>query len=64
MSLSELPANQKNDMVVSLAALLLEDAGESYIPLFPVTAVAGNKTILVLLTQVAKDPTPLGHDYF
>jgi len=28
MSLSELPAAQKNDMVVSLAALLLEDAGE------------------------------------
>lgn len=28
MSLSELPATQKNDMVVSLAALLLEDAGE------------------------------------
>ncbi|CAN0206478.1 unnamed protein product, partial [Hapterophycus canaliculatus] len=27
MSLSELPATQKNDMVVSLAALLLEDAG-------------------------------------
>ncbi|CAN0391593.1 unnamed protein product, partial [Ectocarpus sp. 13 AM-2016] len=27
MSLSELPAPQKNDMVVSLAALLLEDAG-------------------------------------
>lgn len=28
MSLAELPATQKNDMVVSLAALLLEDAGE------------------------------------
>ena len=28
MSLSELPATQKNDMVVSLAALLLEDAGK------------------------------------
>eukprot|EP00903_Cladosiphon_okamuranus_P014787 g13699.t1 len=27
MSLSELPPNQKNDLVVSLAALLLEDAG-------------------------------------
>lgn len=29
MSLTELPAAQKNDMVVSLAALLLEDGGES-----------------------------------
>lgn len=29
MSLAELPANQKNDMIVSLAALLLEDAGEN-----------------------------------
>lgn len=28
MSLAELPAAQKNDMIVSLAALLLEDGGE------------------------------------
>ena len=28
MSLAELPAVQKNDMVISLAALLLEDGGK------------------------------------
>lgn len=36
MSLAALPANQKNDMVVSLAALLLEDGGE--IPLTSFTS--------------------------
>lgn len=52
MSLSELPATQKNDMVVSLAALLLEDAGESSTIPSHVTAV--------LYRRLQKMPHPVG----